>query len=226
MPSINIVPIDMDNQTNDDEVMDTSFLDFNFKENENCYEASRKCLQLADTTIINNKRLIDENYKLRKTIYLMQKKIYQLNDLLHDAIYQKEANKFFLLPYFQSFLHLGEKDKKEKCPICLDLLLVISNEDITKTSCGHLFHGTCYYQNRSNLDEGQEDICSVCRQRHVPFDIGYVNSKKEWVEHTEQQTKSNLVKVLQISGTNNLPSSEEIICQIYRKIKTNKITYY
>jgi hypothetical protein len=229
MPTINIMPINIIDNSREDEdsIIDTTFIDFNFKENESCYETSRKCLQMADNTILNNKRLVDENHQLRKTIYLMQKKIYQLNNLLFDFSYQKEVNKLFLLSFLKKFLRLGENEKTDKCPICLELLLSRSNEDVVKTSCNHLFHGTCYYQNRSNSNDNQEDCCSICRQRHVPFDIGYVNNQKIWVEHTESQIKHNLIKVMEINGSHNLPTTEEILCQIHRQSKlATKLNYY
>lgn len=221
MPNINITPLY--NSSNDSDEVDSSFLELNHREAESSYETSRKCLQLADTVLLNNKRLVDENQRLQRVIYLMQKKMQQMNNSLKDLIHQTEINKLFLIPYLKNFFILTEEDKKEKCPICLDKLMNISNEDIVKTSCCHIFHGSCYYQNRSNTDE--QDICGLCRQRHVPFDIGYIDNKKEWRQYTEVQIKDNLTKVLEIYPTIELPSIDEIMCQIYQKTKTS-IKYY
>lgn len=221
MPSINIVPLSINNDN--DETSEHNFLDMSHKEFESCYETSRKCLQLADTTILNNKRLVDENQRLQRIVKYMQKKMYQMNNTIKDLTYQKEVNKLYLIPYLSNFLKLTEEERTDKCPICLDLLLNISNEDIVKTSCQHLFHGSCYYQNRCNADN--QDSCSICRQRHVPFDIGYVDNKKEWCSYTENQTKDNLIRVLDIYPDIKIPSIDEIMCQIYNKTK-NTHKYY
>lgn len=79
MPNINISTINESNSsdlvTQDHVGTDTSFIECTFQELENCHETSRKCLQIVDSTILNNKRLVDENFRLRKYIHLLQKNI-------------------------------------------------------------------------------------------------------------------------------------------------------
>lgn len=219
--NINITPLN--SLISEEETIENNFLDINHKEYESCYETSRKCLQLADTIILNNKRLVDDNQRLQRIIHMMQKKMNQMNNTIKDLTYQKEINKLYMIPYFKNFLKLTEKEKKEKCPICLDQLMTISHEDIVKTSCNHIFHGSCYYQNRASAEN--KDSCSICRQRHIPLDVGYIDNKKEWCPYTEIQTKDNLIKVLDITPDINIPSIEEIMCQIYNKTKSS-IKYY
>lgn len=190
-------------------------VDSNFKEQESSYETSRKCLHLVDSTVSHNKKLLDENYRLRKYIHTMERKIVDLNETLFSYAYMKEVNKMFLLPYLIPFFHLTDTDKKNKCPICLEELMSLGNEAIVKTSCNHLFHGTCYYQNRASGEKPEE--CSCCRQNHLPFDIGFLNNKKEYISHTDSQIKKNLVKVLEIDVNHDLPSTEEILSQIYNR---------
>lgn len=221
MPNIPITPLY--NINNDEEEHDNNFLEINHRENESSYETSRKCLQLADTVLLNNKRLVDENQRLQRTVYLMQRRMQQMNNELKDLMYQTEMNKLFLVPYLKNFFALTSEEKEDKCSICLEKLMDISNEDIVKTSCCHIFHGSCYYKNRSNLDN--QDVCGLCRQRHVPFDIGYVDNKKDWQTYTDSQIKDNLTKVLEIYPDIQLPSIEEIMCQIYKKTKNN-VKYY
>lgn len=146
-----------------------------------------------------------------------------MNDLLQDYSYQKEINKLYMFPYLNQYLRLNEKDKKEKCPVCLDLLLSLTNEDIVKTSCGHYFHGSCYYKSRSNNE--QPDSCSYCRQRHLPFDIGYFNNQKNFINYTDAQTRERLSHILNIGTEKQLPSSEEILCQIQRQLSTTSSSF-
>lgn len=229
MPNINISTIDQLNNVDNPEYVgtDTSFIDCTFQELENYHEINRKCLQMVDSTVLNNKRLVDENFKLRRHIHLLQKKIYSLNDMLHDFSYQKEINKLYMFPFLSQYLRLNEKDKKEKCPICLDLLLSLTNEDIVKTSCGHYFHGTCYYKSR-NASE-QPDSCVYCRQRHLPFDIGYVNNLKNFINYTDTQTRDRLSHITDTGNDTSLPTSDEILCQIQRQVTASNyggLRYY
>lgn len=226
--SINLEYIKMpyfyDNPQEQENKTEHTLLDTTFSEMEYNYDATRRCLQLADTAMINNKRLSDENYRLRKTIHLFQKQIYKMNETIFDLAYLKETNKMFLMPYFQQFLVFGDKDKKEACPICLENLVAVSNEVIVKTSCGHYFHGTCYYQNRSTAET--PDSCGCCRQKHIPFNIGYMNNCKVWTPHSHLEVKKGLVDFLQINVNHNYPTTDEILSQIFDKVGDRSKVYY
>jgi hypothetical protein len=213
--NINITPLSSSIGINSDEDFSSSYLESQYKETESCYETSRKCLQLADTLVLNNKRLVDENQRLQRMVHLMSQKMNQMNDDIKDLLYEKEMNKLFLVSYIKTFMKLTEKEKNDKCPICLELLMELPNEDIVKTSCSHMFHGSCYYRNRSTSD----DSCGICRQRHVPFDIGFIDSQKDFHPYTENQIKNNLIRVLNLVPETIIQPIEEIMTQIYQKSK-------